>query len=65
MKVGPKLVAGSALSVAFLALLVYPMWGRQQLEKELREWEQLDHWHQDLLEQRRRELMDQMERKHS
>lgn len=63
MKFDSKLVAGSALVAAFLTLLAYPAWKRHQMEKELQEWEQLEQWHQELMDQRRREFMDQMERK--
>lgn len=63
MKFDSKLVAGSALVSAFLLMLAYPVWQRHQMEKELRQWEQLEQWHQELLDQRRREFMDQMERK--
>lgn len=60
-----KIVAVSALVAAFLTLLAHPVWKRHQMEKELQEWEKLEQWHQELLDQRRREFMDQVERKHS
>jgi hypothetical protein len=63
MKFDSKLVAGSALVTAFLTLLAYPVWQRHQMEQELQEWEGLEQWHQELLDQRRGEFMDQMERK--
>ena len=63
MKSDSKLIAGSVLVSAFLTLLAYPVWKRHQMEKELQEWEQLEQWHQELMDQRRREFMDQVERK--
>lgn len=65
MKADSRLIAGSMLVAAFLTLLAYPVWKRNQMDKELQKWEKLDQWHQELLDQRRREFLDQVERKFS
>jgi hypothetical protein len=57
-----KIIFGCLLGFAGAKTLT-DHWTREQMSRELDNWNQ-EEWKQDLLDARVREFMDQMERKH-
>lgn len=63
--IAPKALAAGLLFGAIAGIFGFP-WlesEREELAREIEEWRTKE-WEEQLLEERRREFMDQMERKH-
>lgn len=63
-KVAPKAVAGGLLLGCFAGIVFFSVAAAHRLKEREQMERELEMWKQDPLDERRREFMDQMERKH-